>query len=135
MKTGFVITGLIMLIIANLLMAYSMKTISVINGEGFMNYASTAAGAGKSYESMGQYDGIALKPDNGESAWRSTSPNEPLNGPEFEVGPDSLFMFKNNQCKPGCCGASFSCSGGCVCSSPKQRQMIATRGGNKTLDE
>jgi hypothetical protein len=135
MKTGFVITGLIMLIIANLLMVYSMRTIGEVNGEGFMNYAAGAAGAGKAYEAMGQYDGIELKPDNGVSSWRNTAPNESLNGPEFEVGPDSLFVFKNNQCKPGCCGASFSCSGGCVCSTPAQRQMIATRGGNRTMDE
>jgi hypothetical protein len=135
MKTGFVITGLIMLIIANLLMVYSMRLMGTVNSEGFMNYASGAAGTGKAYEPMGQYDGIEMKPANGVSSWRNTAPNESLNGPEFEVGPDSLFMFKNNQCKPGCCGASFSCSGGCVCSSPGQRQMIATRGGNRTVDE
>jgi hypothetical protein len=135
MKTRFVITGLIMIIIANLLMVYSMRIIGEVNEEGFMNYAASAAGVGKLYESMGQYDGIELKPENGESVWRNTAPNESLNGPEFEVGPDSLFIFKNNQCKPDCCGASFSCSGGCVCSSPAQRQMIANRGGNRTMDE
>lgn len=135
MKTGFVITGLIMLIIANLLMVYSMRTIGEVSSEGFMNYAASAASTGKTYEPMGEYDGIQLAPGNTISSWRNTAPNEPLNGPEFEVGPDSLFIFKNNQCKPGCCGASFSCSGGCVCSSPNQRQMIASRGGNRTFDE
>ena len=135
MKTGFVITGLIMLIIANLLLVVSMRSMNQISSEGFMNYAANAAGTGKAYEPVGEYDGIELKPENGVSSWRNTAPNEPLNGPEFEVGPDSLFIFKNNQCKPGCCGASFSCSGGCVCSSPAQRQMIATRGGNRTMEE
>ena len=51
---------------------------------------------------------------------------------EFEPGDDNLFMFKNNQCKPECCGSSFSCGGGCVCTSPKQRNLIAGRGGNRT---
>jgi hypothetical protein len=135
MKTGFVITGLIMLIIANLLFVVSMRSMGQISAEGFMNFAASAAGTGKEYEPIGQYDGIEIKPENGVSSWRNTAPNEQLNGPEFAPGPDSLFMFKNNQCKPGCCGASFSCSGGCVCSTPSQRQMIATRGGNRTHDE
>ena len=136
MKTNFLITGLIMLILANLLMAYSMRRMSYTSPEGFMNMlAERAAGTGKAYEPMGKYDGILMKPENGVSAWRNTAPNEPLNGPEFEVGPDSLFIFKNNQCKPECCGASFSCGGGCVCTTPSQRQMIATRGGNRTVDE
>jgi dTDP-4-amino-4,6-dideoxygalactose transaminase len=49
-----------------------------------------------------------------------------------EIGPDNLFMFKNNQCKPECCGASFSCGSGCVCTTAKQRDFIASRGGNRT---
>ena len=65
--------------------------------------------------------------------WRGTAPNEAKLGPEFEVGPDSLFMFKDNQCKPECCGASFSCSGGCVCTTERDRAMINTRGGNRTI--
>jgi hypothetical protein len=44
-------------------------------------------------------------------------------------------MFKNNQCKPECCPSSYSCDGGCVCTSPDQRQVIATRGGNRTTPE
>jgi hypothetical protein len=137
MKTKFIITGLIMLIVANLLMAYSFNNIASIDGEGFMNYVANAANTGKNYIPMGEYDGIEIKPENGISSWRNTAPNEPLegDGKEFQVGPDALFMFKNNQCKPGCCGASFSCAGGCVCSTAAQRQMIATRGGNRTVDE
>ena len=135
MKTGFIITGLVMLIIANLLMVFSMKYMNSINADGFLDYASRAANTGSGYEPIGSYDGVALKPANGVSAWRDTAPNEKLNGPEFAPGPDSLFIFKNNQCKPECCGASVACSGGCVCTSPSQRQMIATRGGNRTADE
>jgi hypothetical protein len=103
--------------------------------QGFKTYVSAqAGGAGKSYEPMGAYDNVSL-PTGNDSSWRYTAPNEPLMGPAFEPGPDSLFMFKNNQCKPECCGASFSCDGGCVCTSPEQRQYIASRGGNRTAPE
>ena len=84
---------------------------------------------------MGAYDGVQLPTGNNTSVWRYTAPNEKLLGEEFEPGPDSLFMFKNNQCKPECCGASFSCGGGCVCTTPKQRQYLAGRGGNRTAPE
>jgi len=83
---------------------------------------------------MGPYDGVKLSTGN-DSAWRYTAPNEPLNGPEFTPGDDSLFIFKNNQCKPECCGSSYSCGGGCVCTTPQQRQYIAGRGGNRNRPE
>lgn len=100
---------------------------------GFTSYfLEEAGGAGPAYQPIGAFDGVKLVPNNGVSQYRNTLPNEPLMGPAFKVGDDNLFMFKNNQCKPECCGASFACDGGCVCSTPDQRQYIATRGGNRT---
>jgi len=101
--------------------------------EGFRtNYAEVSAGARDQYQPIGAFDGVALPTGNNVSSWRYTSPDEPLLGAPFELGNDSLFMFKNNQCKPSCCGSSLSCSGGCVCTTPDQRQFIAGRGGNRT---
>jgi len=104
--------------------------------EGFSSYnVSNAGGAKDVYQPIGQYDGVKLSTGNSVSSWRYTAPNEPLTGAEFVPGDNELFMFKNNQCKPECCGASFSCGGGCVCTTPKQRQYIAERGGNRTAPE
>ena len=101
--------------------------------EGFTSYSGNPAGAKAVYQPMSGFDGVKLSTGNAVSDWRYTKPNEPLNGPEVEMGPDSLFMFKNNQCKPECCGSSFSCDGGCVCTSPQQRDFINTRGGNRSV--
>ena len=148
-RNMFLITALIVLIIANMLMimldspafvptaegfAAYMQNSSVVEKEAFSNYAAGAAGAKGAYTPMGQFDGLSLKTGN-SSAWRYTSPNEPLNAPAEEVGPDNLFMFKNNQCKPSCCGSSYSCGGGCVCTTPEQREYINSRGGNRTKPE
>jgi hypothetical protein len=104
--------------------------------EGFSSYSVDSAGGAKDvYQPIGQYDGVKLSTGNSVSSWRYTAPNEPLTGAEFVPGDDQLFMFKNNQCKPECCGASFSCGGGCVCTTPQQRQYIAERGGNRTEPE
>ncbi len=133
MKTNILIVGLVLLIIANLLLMSGMGSAYT---EGFAaSFADSSASTGKDYSPMGPFDGVVLKPENGISAWRSTSPNEPLRGPSVEVGPDNLFYFKNNQCKPSCCGASYSCDGGCVCTTPEQRQYLASRGGNRTMDD
>ena len=143
-RTTFLISALCLLILANVLMISFASPAFQATGEGFVNHMNkketekegfrsfSPAGAKDAYESMGAFDNVKLETGNG-SEWRYTKPNEPLNGPEVEMGPDSLFMFKNNQCKPGCCGASFSCDGGCVCTTPKQRDYINTRGGNRTV--
>jgi hypothetical protein len=135
MRTGFLITGLLILLAANILMLYYKPGAlgPAKASEGFANYFLENAGSsGKGYQAIGAFDNVKLNPGNGVSSWRYTAPNEKLMGPEFEPGADSLFIFKNNQCKPECCGASFSCGGGCVCTTPQQRQYIAGRGGNRT---
>ncbi len=104
--------------------------------EGFASYSlGNAGGASDKYEPIGAFDNIRLSTGNNISSWRYTAPNEPLMGPAFKPGDNELFIFKNNQCKPECCGASFSCGGGCVCTTPQQRDYINGRGGNRTLPD
>jgi len=80
---------------------------------------------------VGAYDGVNVG-SGAYQGWRSTLPNEPLVGPNVDApGLDNLFIFKNNQCKPECCGATLSCDGGCVCTTPDQRNLINSRGGNR----
>jgi len=136
MKQAMFLGGLILLVVAALLLSRS-SLIKGVTREGFASYyLENAAGARKSsYAKMGPFDGVALTCPDGVSKWKCNTPNEPLNGPAFEPGPDSLFMFKNNQCKPECCPSSYACDGGCVCTSPDQRQVIASRGGNRTTPE
>ena len=149
-RTTFLISALCLLILANVLMMSYASPIFKATGEGFANYMETMAGPQKhtagfrnyspggakdSYQPIGNFDNVRLETGNPVSNWRYTSPNEPLNGPEFNVGDDNLFIFKNNQCKPECCGASYSCDGGCVCTTPQQRRYLNERGGNRTSPE
>ena len=99
--------------------------------------AQKAPGSAFGTAPIGAYDGVNvaanLPPASG--GWRGTSPNVPLRGPPVEIGPDNLFLFKNNECKPECCGATLSCDGGCVCTTPDQRNFINSRGGNRTVED
>ena len=166
MRFSILISGLLLLLAANLVMMYAVPFgLSKVEGfydasgtkmdasgnklgfrdgsgfqtgpahEGFTSYSlANGGGAGDQYAPMGAFDGVRLSTGN-NSSWRYTAPNEPLQGPAFKPGDDALFMFKNNQCKPECCGASFSCGGGCVCTTPEQRDYINKRGGNRTAPE
>jgi hypothetical protein len=98
--------------------------------EGFLDYLSNGFGTAP----IGSYDGVnmaagLMNPIN--QGFKKDTPNEPLAGPPVEIGPDNLFYFKNNQCKPECCGSTLACDGGCVCTDPSQRNFINTRGGNR----
>lgn len=135
MKQAMALGGLILLIFAALLLSRS-NLIKGITPEGFTSYYLENSRSNKdSSQAMGPFDGVKLTCPDGVSSWKCNTPNEPLNGPEFKPGDNSLFMFKNNQCKPECCPSSYTCDGGCVCTSPDQRQVIASRGGNRTTPE
>jgi hypothetical protein len=132
MRTGILLTGLVLLLIANLLAFYGFQG----RMEGFTSYFLENA-AGTDAKPMGPFDEVRLSTGNNVSQWRYNHPNEPVEGnyPPFSLGPDNLFMFKDNQCKPECCGASFACDGGCVCTTPDQRNFINSRGGNRTVED
>lgn len=135
MKRAMFLGGILLLVIAALLLSQS----NLVRGaypEGFASYYLENAGdATDQYKPMGPFDSVGLTCPDGVSKWKCNTPNEPLNGPAFKPAADNLFMFKNNQCKPECCPSSFACDGGCVCTTPEQRQMIASRGGNRTTPE
>jgi hypothetical protein len=134
MRTGVLITGLILLLIANFLAFYGFQ--GKISREGFTSYFLENA-AGTDSKPMGPFDGVKLETGNGVSSWRYNHPNEPLEGnyPPFKLGMDNLFMFKDNQCKAECCPSSISCDGGCVCSTPSQRAFLNSRGNNRTVED
>ena len=126
----FVLVMLLLLLLANFLMLSGFTNYPT--DEGFADYLLNASPTGDNYEAIGTYDNVVKVPEHGQSQWRGPAPNEPTLGPEITPGPDNLFLFKNNQCKPECCPGSYSCGSGCVCTTSKQRDFIASRGGNRT---
>jgi hypothetical protein len=129
MNTTFLMTGFALLLVATTLMSIFSISGSVrpYSADAFMNYAATAANVNA--DPIGSFDGMKLQASP-ESYWRKSSDVKPL--PGFQPGPDNLFIFKDNECKPECCGASYSCGSGCVCTTPDQRKYINERGGNNT---
>lgn len=46
----------------------------------------------------------------------------------LEDGQRQMFMFAKNKCSPNCCPSTYSCAGGCVCTTEQQRNLINKRG-------
>jgi len=133
-KACFALTLLGLLVLANVFMIMGYANYPKRSfGEGFADYLLGGAPSGNAYQGMGIYDNIVKSSVDSKKVdpWRAAPSNEPKLDSEFQVGPESLFMFKDNQCKPECCGASFSCSGGCVCTTDADRALINSRGGNR----
>ena len=102
------------------------------NAEGFMDYLTN----GFATASMGTYDGIDLAanlpPES--QGFRQKMPN--VRHPTVTIDEDHLLPFVNNECKPECCGSTMSCDGGgCVCTTPEDRDLINTRGGNRRHED
>jgi hypothetical protein len=149
----YLIGMLVLLFLANLAMLMGMTNWPARVREGFAGaiaapskrmsgaapepFTDYLTGGGFGTAPIGSYDGVNLAANLPPEAqgFRARLPNEPLAGPPVEIGPDNLFYFKNNQCKPECCGATLSCDGGCVCTTQSQRQFIGERGGNRKHDD
>jgi len=100
--------------------------------ESFMDYMTN----GFATDPIGSYDGInlgaKLPPDS--QGFRARLPNVPH--PKVTIDGDHLLPFVNNVCKPECCGSTMSCNGGgCVCTTPEDRDLINTRGGNRRHED
>ena len=129
MKTAFLITGLLLLLVANLVMVYTSRT-----NEGFASYyLENGAETGKNYKKIGAFDDLQITSDEG--SWRYPAFATTMMGPEFVPGPDSLFIFRDNIASPECCPAGFATDSGCVCATKQQSDYINMRGGNRTVED
>lgn len=96
--------------------------------EPFMDYLIN----GFDTASIGPYDGINMAANLPPAAqgFRARMPDVP------HPPGTAMLPFVNNVCKPECCGSTMSCDGGgCVCTTPEDRDLINTRGGNRRHED
>lgn len=114
---------------AEFLIGSNPKTVheSFAEKEGFMNYLAN----GFATDPIGSYDGLNMAANLPRDAqgFRARMPNVP-----HPHGTDML-PFVNNEVKPECCGSTLSSDGGCVCTTPEDRNLINTRGGNRLHED
>ena len=132
----YLIGMLVLLFLANVAMLMGMTNWPQRTREGFMNYLMDG---GFGTASIGSYDGQDMRhglnnPDS-QGFIPAKRANKRPTGAPFVLDNDHLLPFSNNVVSPDCCGATLSCDGGCICTTPEQRDFINTRGGNRKHED
>jgi hypothetical protein len=142
----YLIGMLVLLFLANVAMLLGMTNwpqrtregfadrfaMSGVRTEPFMDYLSN----GFATAPIGSYDGVNMAANlpADSQGFRARMPNVPH--PTVTIDNDHLLPFVHNECKPECCGSTMSCDGGgCVCTTPEDRDLINTRGGNRRHED
>ena len=132
----YLIGMLVVLFLANLAMLMGMTNWPQRNRESFMNYL---VDGGFGTAAIGPYDTQNMAAGLQNSVSQGFIPAKRANirptGPPFVLDNDHLLPFSNNTVSPECCGATLSCDGGCICTTPVQRDFINTRGGNRKHED
>jgi hypothetical protein len=123
-KTALVLALFIGVLVAGLLLRYSMTTAPKAR-ETFMQKEVGAPSGGTS---MGPYDSLSQP---GASGWL---PNENVPTGSAPIGssqePRPMFL-SDPKVSPSCCPSAFNTDEGCVCLSDSEKQLMGTRGGNR----
>ena len=132
----YLIGMLVILFLANVAMLMGMTNWPQRTREGFMNYLMDG---GFGTASIGPYDTQDMRrgltnPDSQGFIPAKRANRRPTGAP-FVLDNDHLLPFSNNVVSPDCCGATLTCEGGCICTTPEQRDFINTRGGNRKHED
>ena len=113
-------------------------TIYVVCHLGFTNntFENFVAGVNEYVETGGCYGNVKHKSmpsthklvENPTAAvYGHTLPDKEYTDAPLSEEEEALFMFGKNKCSPDCCPSTYTCSGGCVCTTEEQRNRIHGR--------
>lgn len=124
-KTSLVVAVFIAVLAAGLLLRWSVVGKAPAARETFMQQEVGAPAGGTA---MGPYDSKSVP---GASGWL---PNEaaPVGSAPLGASQEPRLMFLSDpQVSQSCCPSAFNTDAGCVCLSDSEKQLMATRGGNR----
>jgi hypothetical protein len=75
---------------------------------------------------MGPYDGV------GAQGWSANEPTGETALPLGSSGDNHLMLLSDNKVSADCCPSQFTSDTGCVCLNEQDKNMFASRGGNRT---
>jgi hypothetical protein len=81
---------------------------------------------------MGPYDQVSLA--GGVSGWSHTEDSAPIGASTLPSQADStneIMFLVDNKVDSECCPSAFTTDTGCVCLTEENRQLMASRGGNR----
>ena len=113
-------------------------TLYVVCHLGFTNntFENFVAGVDEYVETGGCYGNIkhnskpsthSLVENPTAAVYGHTLPDKKYTDAPLGEGEEPLFVFGKNKCSPDCCPSTYTCSGGCVCTTEEQRNKIQGR--------
>jgi hypothetical protein len=130
-KTNLVVAFLAAAILAGLFVQFNVSSAPTpSNKEHFMQ---KSVGAPLSGPGIGPYDSVSL--DGGIAGWGATEPHSAApvgaSGLPSQAEDGKLMFLVGNKVDSGCCPAAFNTDTGCVCLTEADRNLMASRGGNR----
>jgi len=83
-------------------------------------------------QGIGPYDQVSLS--GGVSGWSHNEDSSPVGTsplPSQADNTNEIMFLVDNKVDPECCPAAFTTDTGCVCLTEENRQLMASRGGNR----
>jgi len=101
----------------------------------FLKFQSTehfeqkAVGMPLNSAGMGPYDSVSM---GDVSGWAASEPAPIVQGPpSLSDSSNQLMLLGDNKVDSDCCPSAFTNDMGCVCLSEQDKQLFASRGGNR----
>jgi hypothetical protein len=127
-KTNLVVAFFVAAVLAGLFVNYG-SALKIPMGASKENFMQKQVGMPLNGQGMGPYDEVSL---TGASGWASSEPlpvtTSPANSHSDE---NKLMLLEGNKTSPDCCPGVFNTDTGCVCLSDTDRNLFASRGGNR----
>ena len=126
-KTNLVLAFLVAAVLAGVFVRFNLF------GASQENFMQQPVGMPLNAGGIGPYDQVNI--GGGVSGWASTEPSVDLKGAaplHAAAAKDNELMFLvDNKVNSDCCPSAFTTDTGCVCLSDEQKNLMASRGGNR----
>ena len=105
---------------------------NVPNSSSTEHFMQKSVGAPLNGQGIGPYDSVSL--DGGIAGWTQTEPHSAApvgSGLPSQADDGKLMFLVGNKVEPECCPAAFNTDTGCVCLTETDRNLMASRAGNR----
>jgi hypothetical protein len=121
-KTTLILAFLVAAVLAGLYVQYGPSGVRE-------SFAQKEVGKPLNAQGMGPYDEVSIA---GSEGWASSEPLPVGSSPaNVQNDPNKLMVLANNKVSPDCCPSAFNNDMGCICLTDSDKQLFASRGGNR----
>jgi hypothetical protein len=133
-KTNLVIAAFVAAVLAGLYIQFGSGMVMPMMASGRENFEQKEVGMPLNSAGIGPFDGVSI--GGGISGWAANESapilpagTAPASSSDLS---NQLMLLADNKVSSECCPSTFSNDVGCVCLTEHDRDVFASRGGNRT---